>query len=87
MSQQVAAIYIITAKRIHQFIFMSVVIPVLILVILTVSTFLMRPAHEAKLDLLTNNMLAFAVYMTVLSSLMPPSRDTPKLCKSCLHNY
>ena len=53
--------------------------PVMMITVLTILTFLLPPDSESKLDIQITVMLAHAVYMTIISDSLPPSRSIPTI--------
>jgi len=68
------------ARRPH-FSVATLLVPICILSTLTLAAFLLRVNNDARLDLLVTNMLAYAVYVTVITDIIPPSENLPVICK------
>ena len=68
-------------KRDPAFITQTFLVPVMTVTGLTILTFLLPPDSESKLDIQITVMLANAVYMTIVSDNLPPSKSTPLIRK------
>lgn len=72
-----------TIRRNKAFVVSTFLMPVLALALLSSCSFLLPPQSEAKLDILVNLMLSYAVYVLILGESLPPSGNEtqPILCE------